>query len=98
MAANFVVCGVLFDMPVRSALVRLSPVVGACGFLAVATWAASTLTATAAPSVRLLACVVAGGLAYGLTLRLLARDFFETGLVTLRDALTRRRPVPEPAR
>lgn len=97
-AANFVVAGALFEMPVRTALVRLSPIVVASAALAVATWASLSVAAGAAPAVRLLLCSAIGAIAYFAALRLLAREFFETGLFTMRDALTRRRPSPEPAR
>lgn len=97
-AANLVVSGVLFDMPVRSALARLAPVVGACGLLAAGVWATAGLVAGAPAFARLIVHAGVGGLVYAIGLRVLAREFFEAGIFTVRDALVRRRPAPEPAR
>jgi len=98
MAANFVVAGALFEMPIRAAVARLVPVLGACAVMSGITLAVASATVGASPFARLLACTAAGAPAYLLALRLLAREFFETGVFTMRDALARRRPVPEPAR
>lgn len=98
MGANFVVAGVLFDMPIRTALARLSPVILACAVLAGAVWTATAATADTSPIVRLLGVSAVGGVAYLIALRLLAREFFQTGLFTMRAALVRRRAAPEPAR
>jgi PST family polysaccharide transporter len=98
LAANLIVAGTLFEMPIGSALARLAPIVGASAAMAVATSVAASLSGSALPVVELLTCALVGSLVYLVALRLMAREFVETAFFTARDAISRRRPVMEPAR
>lgn len=99
MVANFAIAGWLFEMPIRAALSRLSPVLGASIGMALATWFAGSFVATAPPISRLAIGVSVGAVVYLFALRVLAREFFEMGLAALRDALVRRTgTAAEPAR
>jgi PST family polysaccharide transporter len=91
MVLNFVVAGALFDLPIRAALIRLMPVVGATAVMAAVTIGVGRMLSDQTAALRLLVAVAAGAASYLVALRAFAREFVETGAATLRDALTRRR-------
>jgi PST family polysaccharide transporter len=89
--ANLVVAGTLFGLPVGTALFRALPIALASAGLAAAVLAVEPLVAESHPAVQLLVCGLAGGVAYAVALRLLAREFWDVGVRALLDASSGRR-------
>jgi O-antigen/teichoic acid export membrane protein len=94
MVGNFVIAGLVFEMPVRAALLRLSPILVASATMAVAVWGLDSLFVTSRPVARLAIGVAVGAFVYLITLRLMAREFFGMGIEALRDAMVRRSRAP----
>ena len=90
-AANFVIAGAVFRLPVWQALGRILPIAAACAGMAALVVAVRQAVADLAPIAQLVLCVGVGASAYALLLRLLAREFWDEGLRAVMVAGSRQR-------
>jgi hypothetical protein len=90
LVVNLAVARRLFDLPLQRALVGLVPSLAASGAMALAVLALLPWVEGLPDLLQVGFCAALGAVVYALALRILAREFFETGARVVAETLTRR--------